>query len=220
MVAIFRTVHSKEGARIRLEFPALAFLLLLSLKFLRWSMICTGHRFFQSRLNTLHSASRRHDERFPISSNPVTHISDRHSSNRLSRHTCLCLKGYVWSKYWPYLSVFVFMCLRWISGWQMRAKRWYSWEPGWMTLTVSGWMYLHRHTTHSFFSGVPRIVNYETGKAGAKARSLWRLEPLRIRWVLFSIRLFLSVPCLNIFFLLFHPPLPPFLSVLVAQHHT
>ncbi|KAM8915507.1 ryanodine receptor 3 isoform 2-T2 [Spinachia spinachia] len=27
-----------------------------------------------------------------------------------------------------------------------------------------------------------RIVNYETGKAGAKARSLWRLEPLRISW--------------------------------------
>ncbi|KAM7375704.1 hypothetical protein PAMP_005487 [Pampus punctatissimus] len=26
----------------------------------------------------------------------------------------------------------------------------------------------------------PRIVNYETGKAGAKARSLWRMEPLRI----------------------------------------
>ncbi|XP_056332396.1 ryanodine receptor 3-like [Danio aesculapii] len=27
-----------------------------------------------------------------------------------------------------------------------------------------------------------RLVNYETGKAGAKARSLWRLEPLRISW--------------------------------------
>ncbi|XP_030299708.1 ryanodine receptor 3 isoform X8 [Sparus aurata] len=27
-----------------------------------------------------------------------------------------------------------------------------------------------------------RIVNYETGKAGVKARSLWRLEPLRISW--------------------------------------
>ncbi|KAM9788016.1 ryanodine receptor 3-like isoform 3-T3 [Syngnathus typhle] len=27
-----------------------------------------------------------------------------------------------------------------------------------------------------------RIVNYEIGKAGAKARSLWRLEPLRISW--------------------------------------
>ncbi|KAJ8288889.1 hypothetical protein COCON_G00015480 [Conger conger] len=27
-----------------------------------------------------------------------------------------------------------------------------------------------------------RIVNYEAGKAGAKARSLWRLEPLRISW--------------------------------------
>ncbi|XP_028294206.1 ryanodine receptor 3 isoform X7 [Gouania willdenowi] len=27
-----------------------------------------------------------------------------------------------------------------------------------------------------------RIVNYEMGKAGAKARSLWRLEPLRISW--------------------------------------
>ncbi|XP_067470581.1 ryanodine receptor 3-like isoform X6 [Thunnus thynnus] len=27
-----------------------------------------------------------------------------------------------------------------------------------------------------------RIVNYETGKAGAKARSLWRMEPLRISW--------------------------------------
>uniref|UniRef100_A0A4W5NQE2 Ryanodine receptor 3 n=1 Tax=Hucho hucho TaxID=62062 RepID=A0A4W5NQE2_9TELE len=27
-----------------------------------------------------------------------------------------------------------------------------------------------------------RIVNYETGNAGAKARSLWRLEPLRISW--------------------------------------
>ncbi|XP_078797141.1 ryanodine receptor 3 isoform X7 [Oryzias latipes] len=27
-----------------------------------------------------------------------------------------------------------------------------------------------------------RIVNYETGKAGAKARSLWRVEPLRISW--------------------------------------
>ncbi|XP_049319476.1 ryanodine receptor 3-like isoform X3 [Astyanax mexicanus] len=27
-----------------------------------------------------------------------------------------------------------------------------------------------------------RIVNYETGKVGAKARSLWRLEPLRISW--------------------------------------
>ncbi|XP_076155871.1 ryanodine receptor 3 [Alosa pseudoharengus] len=27
-----------------------------------------------------------------------------------------------------------------------------------------------------------RIVNYETGKAGAKARSLWRLEPLKISW--------------------------------------
>ncbi|XP_052001465.1 LOW QUALITY PROTEIN: ryanodine receptor 3 [Xyrauchen texanus] len=27
-----------------------------------------------------------------------------------------------------------------------------------------------------------RIVNYETGKAGTKARSLWRLEPLRISW--------------------------------------
>ncbi|KAK7904971.1 hypothetical protein WMY93_017578 [Mugilogobius chulae] len=27
-----------------------------------------------------------------------------------------------------------------------------------------------------------RIINYETGKAGAKARSLWRLEPLRISW--------------------------------------
>ncbi|XP_053702100.1 ryanodine receptor 3-like isoform X3 [Synchiropus splendidus] len=27
-----------------------------------------------------------------------------------------------------------------------------------------------------------RIVNYETGKAGANARSLWRLEPLRISW--------------------------------------
>uniref|UniRef100_A0A672KZ94 Ryanodine receptor 3 n=1 Tax=Sinocyclocheilus grahami TaxID=75366 RepID=A0A672KZ94_SINGR len=26
------------------------------------------------------------------------------------------------------------------------------------------------------------LVNYETGKAGAKARSLWRLEPLRISW--------------------------------------
>uniref|UniRef100_A0A8B9RNK7 Ryanodine receptor 3 n=1 Tax=Astyanax mexicanus TaxID=7994 RepID=A0A8B9RNK7_ASTMX len=26
------------------------------------------------------------------------------------------------------------------------------------------------------------IVNYETGKVGAKARSLWRLEPLRISW--------------------------------------
>lgn len=33
----------------------------------------------------------------------------------------------------------------------------------------------------------PRIVNYETGKAGAKARSLWRLEPLRIRWVEFNL---------------------------------
>lgn len=27
-----------------------------------------------------------------------------------------------------------------------------------------------------------RVVNYETGKGGSKARSLWRLEPLRIRW--------------------------------------
>ncbi|XP_029114127.1 ryanodine receptor 3 isoform X3 [Scleropages formosus] len=27
-----------------------------------------------------------------------------------------------------------------------------------------------------------RIVNYEMGKAGTKARSLWRLEPLRISW--------------------------------------
>ncbi|XP_057715469.1 ryanodine receptor 3-like isoform X4 [Corythoichthys intestinalis] len=27
-----------------------------------------------------------------------------------------------------------------------------------------------------------RLVNYEIGKAGAKARSLWRLEPLRISW--------------------------------------
>uniref|UniRef100_W5N4D0 Ryanodine receptor 3 n=1 Tax=Lepisosteus oculatus TaxID=7918 RepID=W5N4D0_LEPOC len=27
-----------------------------------------------------------------------------------------------------------------------------------------------------------RIVNYETGGAGARARSLWRLEPLRISW--------------------------------------
>ncbi|CAB1335141.1 unnamed protein product, partial [Coregonus sp. 'balchen'] len=27
-----------------------------------------------------------------------------------------------------------------------------------------------------------RLVNYETGNAGAKARSLWRLEPLRISW--------------------------------------
>ncbi|KAI5624618.1 ryanodine receptor 3 isoform X1 [Silurus asotus] len=27
-----------------------------------------------------------------------------------------------------------------------------------------------------------RIVNYETGKVGAKARSLWRVEPLRISW--------------------------------------
>ncbi|XP_061698948.1 ryanodine receptor 3-like [Syngnathoides biaculeatus] len=27
-----------------------------------------------------------------------------------------------------------------------------------------------------------RIVNYEMGKAGVKARSLWRLEPLRISW--------------------------------------
>ncbi|KAG7282460.1 hypothetical protein CRUP_018177 [Coryphaenoides rupestris] len=37
-----------------------------------------------------------------------------------------------------------------------------------------------RPLTHS--SSSPRIVNYETGKAGAKARSLWRLEPLRISW--------------------------------------
>lgn len=28
-----------------------------------------------------------------------------------------------------------------------------------------------------------RIVNYEAGKGASKARSLWRLEPLRIRWV-------------------------------------
>ncbi|XP_028858049.1 ryanodine receptor 3 isoform X2 [Denticeps clupeoides] len=27
-----------------------------------------------------------------------------------------------------------------------------------------------------------RIVNYETGKGGSRARSLWRLEPLRISW--------------------------------------
>ncbi|KAJ8393523.1 hypothetical protein AAFF_G00059960 [Aldrovandia affinis] len=27
-----------------------------------------------------------------------------------------------------------------------------------------------------------RVVNYETGKAGGRARSLWRLEPLRICW--------------------------------------
>uniref|UniRef100_A0A8C1VBL3 Ryanodine receptor 3 n=1 Tax=Cyprinus carpio TaxID=7962 RepID=A0A8C1VBL3_CYPCA len=27
-----------------------------------------------------------------------------------------------------------------------------------------------------------RVVNYETGKGGSKARSLWRLEPLRISW--------------------------------------
>ncbi len=27
-----------------------------------------------------------------------------------------------------------------------------------------------------------RIVNYEAGKGASKARSLWRLEPLRIRW--------------------------------------
>ncbi|XP_046711318.1 ryanodine receptor 3-like [Silurus meridionalis] len=27
-----------------------------------------------------------------------------------------------------------------------------------------------------------RIVNYDTGKVGAKARSLWRVEPLRISW--------------------------------------
>lgn len=40
---------------------------------------------------------------------------------------------------------------------------------------------IHSQTKHFCFSGFPRIVNYETGKAGAKARSLWRLEPLRIR---------------------------------------
>lgn len=28
----------------------------------------------------------------------------------------------------------------------------------------------------------PRTVNYEAGKGASKARSLWRLEPLRIRW--------------------------------------
>lgn len=51
-----------------------------------------------------------------------------------------------------------------------------------------------KRQSHSRFSGIPRIVNYETGKAGAKARSLWRLEPLRIRWA----ALFLSFPFLPI----------------------
>lgn len=56
-----------------------------------------------------------------------------------------------------------------------------------MTLRVSvaarQLKHLPTHThTHSCFSLILRIVNYETGKAGAKARSLWRLEPLRIRW--------------------------------------
>lgn len=54
----------------------------------------------------------------------------------------------------------------------------------------------------------PRIVNYETGKAGAKARSLWRLEPLRIRWVEFHVICYLSLSsCFSLpllFLLLFY----------------
>ncbi|KAJ8356248.1 hypothetical protein SKAU_G00190420 [Synaphobranchus kaupii] len=32
------------------------------------------------------------------------------------------------------------------------------------------------------YDAVIKVVNYETGKGGGKARSLWRLEPLRICW--------------------------------------
>lgn len=55
-----------------------------------------------------------------------------------------------------------------------------------------------RPPTHASLAS-PRIVNYETGKAGAKARSLWRLEPLRIRWVEFL----LSIPWLCVLLLFF-----------------
>lgn len=66
-------------------------------------------------------------------------------------------------------------------------------ESGGVTLTASSAVVAAaRHLmypqtgppTHACLAS-PRIVNYETGKAGAKARSLWRLEPLRIRWVEF-----------------------------------
>lgn len=60
-----------------------------------------------------------------------------------------------------------------------------------------------RPPTHASLAS-PRIVNYETGKAGAKARSLWRLEPLRIRWVEFLLSIpWLCVLLLNFYFL-FH----------------
>lgn len=70
---------------------------------------------------------------------------------------------------------------------EYQCDKWEERGPGWMTLRVSvaarQLKHLPTHThTHSCFSLILRIVNYETGKAGAKARSLWRLEPLRIRW--------------------------------------
>lgn len=68
-----------------------------------------------------------------------------------------------------------------------------------------------RPPTHASLAS-PRIVNYETGKAGAKARSLWRLEPLRIRWVEFLLSIpWLCVLLLSFFFISIILPLsiPP-----------
>lgn len=90
-----------------------------------------------------------------------------------------------------------------------------------MTLRVSVAARQLKHLpthTHSCFSLILRIVNYETGKAGAKARSLWRLEPLRIRWFCVSCDLlsvaFLPVTLSFLFCLLF---IVSILSVLLSS---